>query len=186
MALQAFLPYLPAVISSIGSLLQGEQDPNKDIRERMNQLIARIEKEFPRAASAARIRESVQRGALERSIADRGAAGGLPRNVVQQNITEAGLGSRRNLDEYLENLRNQKLNAMMGVGGLVSATPQQPVNTGWQDLFGISLYDLLSSGKLEQMLPLISDMGNTNFQNLAGTYNQNQLLPRTTLPRMGG
>ena len=151
MALQAILPFLPTIASGLGSLIQGSQDPDRQRREKLEQLLDRIESQFPKMAGALRGREAVERWGMLRRLEDWGASGGVPRNVIDQRMVQGQLGSQRNLNEALARLDQMKLGSLQNIGSLIGAMPPEP-QSPWQDLFSMSLYDLISGGPMSGFL----------------------------------
>ena len=145
------LPLVPMAVSAVGSLLQGSQDPDRWKREELKKLIEEIKTQFPQLEAAMRTREAVERGGMLRRISDVGAAGGLPRNVISQNITSTSLGSQRNLGEQLGQLDMRKMQLLQNLAGIIGQVPQEQGGFPWSDLMGLSVYDFLGQGGFGQL-----------------------------------
>ena len=126
------------------SLMEPTQDPYKWQREKMQQLIGKIEAEFPKLQESYRLREAQQRETMSRKMTDYGATTGMPQNVMAQNIQQGGLQSMRNLNELLGNLDMQKMNVLQSLTGLAGNVPPMPTDTSGQDLFSTGLQMLTS------------------------------------------
>src|SRR4030042_3546471 len=111
------------------SLLSPTEDPYKWQREKMQQLIGKIETEFPKLQESYRLREAQQRETMARKMTDYGAATGMPQNVIAQNIQQGGLQSMRNLNELLGNLGMQRVNTLQNLAGLAGNVPPMPTDT---------------------------------------------------------
>lgn len=130
------------VVGGIKSLF-GEDDPYKKQRAQLRKLMAEIRSEFPQIFEGLKIQEAVQRGGMVRGIEDRGAAGGLPRNVIEQNVHRAEIGSGRNLLQALNEAKMNKIRTLENFANMITGVPPKQ-NTAGPQLLGGGLQMLLS------------------------------------------
>ena len=127
------------------TLFGKEQDPYADIRKQYQTLLGQIQTEFPRQRSALTFRGGQQQGDLVNRIGSRGAAAGLPENVVQQNMSRAFVDTGRNTNEALANLEGQQNAMKMNLLGATAAMPPKQVDTWGEDLLGTGIQMLLAN-----------------------------------------
>jgi hypothetical protein len=127
------------------TLFGGKQDPYADIRKQYQALLKQYQTQFPRMRSAITFRGGQQQGDLMNMLGSRGAAAGLPENVVQQNMNRAFVNAGQNTNEALANLDMQQNQAMANLAGMTLATPPKPVDTWGEDLLGTGIQMLLAN-----------------------------------------
>lgn len=126
-------------------LFGGNQDPYADIRKQYQTLLKQYKTQFPKMRSAITYRGGQQQGDLMNQLGSRGAAAGLPENVVQQNMSRAFVNAGQNTNEALANLDMQENQAMANLAGMTLATPPKQVDTWGEDLLGTGIQMLLAN-----------------------------------------
>lgn len=142
---------IATIMSLIGgakSLFGKSEDPYQWNRDQFARLMAKIEKTFPQLRSQYQMQEAINRNILTRRETMSGATGGLPRNIVNQNINRAEIGSMRNLQNVLANLDQEKIRALESLMGMSLQMPPKDIDTSGEDLFstGLQLAGTTESG----------------------------------------
>jgi len=126
----------------IKSLFGADSDPYEQNRKPMLEIMEKIEAEFPKLAQVIKDRASVQASQLRNRMQDVGAAGGLPRNVVAQNMLSADLGVRGQMGEQLGKLDVLKMNTLQDMAGLAERLPPKPEDWSGAQLLGTGIQGL--------------------------------------------
>ena len=137
---------LLALAGFASDLFTPDPDPNKKMREEMERILGQIEAEFPKMRSAIRSRAGIERGQLSRTLTDKGAAAGLPRNIILQNISRGFGDIHRGTEESLGRLGMQKMDILQNLANLWGQIPPEPQNTLGSDMFGLGLQMMLGGG----------------------------------------
>ena len=139
----ALAPYIPTVLGGLRTLLQPDPDPYGPMREQMERILAQMEADLPKMRSGIRSRGEQRFEQIARILSDRGAAGGLPRNVIDQNIMRAKIGQDRLTEEALGQFDMAKQSQLGRIAGMYGAVPTKPQSTWGPDLMMLGLNWLL-------------------------------------------
>lgn len=142
----SILSLVSAGVGGLTSLFGPKQDPHAQQRAEMQRLMAEIQAEFPDLSESLKTQSAQQSATMTRQIQDQGAAGGMPRNVIAQNVKQTQLGMSRNLMDALAKLKMQKVGTMQSLAGIAGNLPPTPVDTSGQDLLSLGIQGLGAFG----------------------------------------